>query len=267
MLDVIELGDRSTVYLAEHTLMLRRVAMKILPINRVGDSLYLARFHREAGTAAQLDHKNIVRVLDIDNLGKTHYLVMEYVEGINLHQIVKAEGPLDYISAADYIRQAADGLSYAHESGLIHRDVKPAHLMVDRQGVVKVLDVGTARLIVDDHGWVTLALEENVLEAADYLAPEQANDSHAVDHRADIYSLGCTMYFLLTGRPPFPEGTLPQRLMQHQQKMPADIREFRPDVPIELVDICMKMIAKRPEERYQTMSEVSQSLKSWLAKG
>jgi eukaryotic-like serine/threonine-protein kinase len=267
LLDEIGIGDRSTVYLAEHTLMLRRVAMKILPKNRVEDSSYLARFHREAFAIAQLEHKNIVRVYDIDNLDKVHYIVMEYVMGRDLQQIVKADGPLAYISAADYIRQAADGLSYAHESGLIHRDVKPANLMVDRQGVVKVLDLGLARFVEDDQASLTVAFEEKMLGTADYLAPEQAIDSHAVDHRADIYSLGCTMYFLLTGRPPFPEGTLPHRLMQHQRQMPTDIREFRPDVPIELVDICMKMIAKRPDERFQTMSHVSQSLKSWLAKG
>ena len=192
---------------------------------------------------------------------------MEYVEGRDLQQIVKAEGPLDYIPAADYIRQAADGLAHAHEAGLIHRDVKPANLLVDRKDVVKVLDLGLARFVEEDQASLTVAYDENVLGTADYLAPEQAIDSHGVDSRADIYSLGCTMYFLLTGRPPFPEGTLPQRLMQHQRQMPADIREFRPDVPIELVDICMKMIAKHPEERYQTMSDVSQSLKSWLAKG
>jgi serine/threonine protein kinase len=265
LLDLLGTGGMSSVYLAEHTLMQRRVAIKILPKNRVEDTSYLARFHREALAAAQLDHKNIVRVYDIDNLDKTHFLVMEYVEGRDLQQIVKAEGPLDYIPAADYIRQAAEGLAHAHKAGLIHRDVKPANLLVDRKGIVKVLDLGLARFTEEDKASLTVAFDENVLGTADFLPPEQAIDSHGVDHRADIYSLGCTMYFLLTARPPFPEGTLPQRLMQHQKQMPQSIRDFRPDVPVELVDICMKMMAKKPDQRYQTMFDVARWLNSWLA--
>jgi serine/threonine protein kinase len=155
-------------------------------------------------------------------------------------------------------------LAHAHQAGLIHRDVKPANLLVDRKNVVKVLDLGLARFAEEDKGSLTVAYDENVLGTADYLAPEQAIDSHGVDHRADIYSLGCTMYFLLTGRPPFPEGSLPQRLMQHQKQMPPSIRETRPDIPVELVDICMKMIAKKPDQRYQSMFDVARSLNSWL---
>jgi serine/threonine protein kinase len=264
LLDEIGRGGMSVVYLAEHTLLKRLAAIKILPKNRVEDSSYLARFHREASAAAQLDHKNIVRVYDTDNLDKTHFLAMEYVEGRDLQQIVKAEGPLDYLPAAEYIRQAAEGLANAHKNGLIHRDVKPANLLVDKKGVVKVLDLGLARFTDEDKCSLTVAYDENVLGTADYLAPEQAIDSHGVDLRADIYSLGCTMYFLLTARPPFPEGTLPQRLMQHQKQMPASIRDFRPDVPVELVDICMKMIAKKPDQRYQTMYDVARWLNSWL---
>jgi eukaryotic-like serine/threonine-protein kinase len=267
LLDLIGTGDMSSVYLAEHTLMARQVAVKILPRNRVEDGAYLARFYREAFAIAQLDHNNIVRVYDIDNLDRTHFIVMEYIVGRNLQQIVGAEGPLDYLRAADYLRQTANGLAHAHKAGLIHRDVKPANLLVDSKGIVKVLDLGVVRFAEDDSASLTLASAEIVLGTADYLAPEQAIDSHTVDHRADIYSLGCTMYFLLTGRPPFTEGTLPQRLMQHQKQLPRGIREFRPDAPFELVIICGKMMAKRPEERYQTMFEVSQALNSWLAKG
>ena len=265
LLDLLGTGGMSSVYLAEHTLLQRRVAIKILPKNRVEDTSYLARFHREALAAAQLDHKNIVRAYDIDNLDKTHFFVMEYVEGRDLQQIVKAEGPLDYIPAAEYIRQAAEGLAHAHKAGLIHRDVKPANLLVDRKNVVKVLDLGLARFTEEDKASLTVAFDENVLGTADYLAPEQAIDSHGVDHRADIYSLGCTMYFLLTGHPPFPEGTLPQRLMQHQKQMPPSIRDSRPDAPVELMDICMKMIAKKPDQRYQSMFDVARVLNSWLA--
>jgi serine/threonine-protein kinase len=265
LLEEIGRGGMSTVYLAEHTLMQRSVAIKILPKNRVEDSSYLARFQREALAAAQLDHKNIVRVYDIDNQENVHFIVMEYIEGRDLQQIVKVEGPLDYIPAADYIRQAAEGFAHAHKAGMIHRDVKPANLLVDRKSVVKVLDLGLARFAEEDKASLTVAFDENVLGTADYLAPEQAIDSHGVDNRADIYGLGCSLYFLLTGHPPFPEGTLPQRLMMHQKQMPPSIRDERADAPIELVEICMKMIAKKPDQRYQTMGDVARALNSWLA--
>lgn len=258
-------GGMSTVYLGEHVLMQRRVAIKVLPRQRVSDTSYLARFHREARAAATLDHANIVRAYDVDNDGDIHYMVMEYVDGRDLQQTVKRKGRLDYATAADYIRQAAEGLGHAHAHGLIHRDVKPANLLVDQKKVVKVLDLGLARFTDDDCASLTVQYDENVLGTADYLAPEQAVDSHRVDARADIYSLGCSMYFLLTGHPPFPDGTLPQRLMAHQKQQPQPITKQRPDAPAELVAICAKMMAKRPADRYQSMAEVADALRRWLA--
>ena len=254
----------SSVYLAEHVLMQRRVAIKVLPKNRVEDTSYLARFHREAQAAAALDHRNIVRAYDVDNDGSIHYLVMEYVEGRDLQHIVKEDGPLDYVAAAEYIRQAAEGLAHAHEAGLIHRDVKPANLLVDQKNVVKVLDLGLARFTDEDKASLTVAYDENVLGTADYLAPEQALDSHGVDARADIYGLGCSLYYLLTGHPPFPGGTLPQRLMMHQKQPPPSIYLDRPDAPPDLVDICLKMMAKKPDQRYQSAAEVAAVLAQWL---
>jgi eukaryotic-like serine/threonine-protein kinase len=264
LLNHLGTGGMSSVYLAEHVLMQRRVAIKVLPKNRVEDSSYLARFHREAQAAAALDHRNIVRAYDVDNDGNIHYLVMEYVEGCDLQQLIKNEGPLDYLVAADFIRQAADGLAHAHKANLIHRDVKPANLLVDQKKVVKVLDLGLARFTCDEQASLTVAFDENVLGTADYLAPEQALDSHGVDARADIYSLGCTLYFLLTGHPPFPDGTLPQRLMMHQKQPPPSILKDRPDAPQELLDICAKMMAKKPDQRYQSMADVSRALADWL---
>jgi serine/threonine-protein kinase len=258
-------GGMSTVYLGEHVLMQRRVAIKVLPKQRVNDSSYLARFHREARAAAALDHPNIVRAYDVDNDGNTHYMVMEFVDGRDLQQTVKRGGRLDFARAAEYIRQAAEGLADAHAHGLIHRDVKPANLLVDQKNVVKVLDLGLARFTDDDHASLTVQYDENVLGTADYLSPEQAVDSHGVDARADIYSLGCTFYFLLTGHPPFPDGTLPQRLMAHQRQQPPPITKDRQDAPADLVAICMKMMAKRPTERYASMSEVADVLRCWLA--
>ena len=264
LLDHLGTGGMSSVYLAEHVLMQRRVAIKVLPKNRVEDSSYLARFHREAQAAAALDHHNIVRAYDVDNDGDNHYLVMEYVDGRDLQRIVKEDGPLSYVAAAEYIRQAAEGLAHAHQAGLIHRDVKPANLLVDQKNVVKVLDLGLARFTDESKASLTVAYDENVLGTADYLAPEQALNSHGVDARADIYGLGCSLYFLLTGHPPFPGGTLPQRLMMHQKQPPPSIHVDRPDAPDDLVDICMKMMAKKPNQRYQSAAEVAQVLAQWL---
>ena len=259
LLGLLGTGGMSSVYLAEHVLMQRRVAIKVLPKSRVEDTSYLARFHREAQAAAALDHRNIVRAYDVDNEGSIHYLVMEYVEGRDLQHIVQEDGPLDYLVAADYIRQAAEGLAHAHQSGLIHRDVKPANLLVDQKNVIKLLDLGLARFTDEDKASLTVAFDENVLGTADYLAPEQALDSHGVDARADIYGLGCSMYFLLTGHPPFVGGTLPQRLMMHQKEPPPSIFIDRPDAPPDLVEICMKMMAKKPDDRYQSADEVAQT--------
>ncbi len=266
LLDHLGSGGMSSVYLAEHTLMHRRVAIKVLPQKRIHDSSYLDRFYREARAAASLHHPNIVVAHDIDSENDIHYLVMEYVEGRDLQSVVKDDGPLDFAEAADYIAQAARGLQHAHEAGLIHRDVKPANLLLDRKGVVKLLDLGLARFAHEENELASLTVQhdENVLGTADYLAPEQARNSHRVDHRADIYSLGCTLYCLLTGHPPFPEGTLAQRILKHVSEPPPSIYKDRPDAPGELVDICNKMMSKRPEDRYQTAGEVADELQHWL---
>jgi serine/threonine-protein kinase len=264
LLSLLGTGGMSSVYLAEHVLMQRRVAIKVLPKNRVEDTSYLARFHREAQAAATLDHRNIVRAYDVDDQAGVHYMVMEYIEGRDLNHIVQEDGPLDYLSAAEYIRQAAEGLAYAHQAGLIHRDVKPANLLVDQKNVIKLLDLGLARFAGEDKVSLTLTFDENVLGTADYLAPEQALDSHAADARADVYGLGCSMYFVLTGHPPFVGGTLAQRLMRHQNESPSSIFLDRPDAPPDLVEICMKMMAKQPDERYQSAGEVAAALAEWL---
>lgn len=258
-------GGMSTVFLAEHTVMHTRRAIKVLPKKRVNDSSYLERFHREARAAGALEHANIVRAYDVDNDGDTHYLVMEYVEGRDLQGVVVDQGPLPYDVAADYIRQAAEGLSHAHHAGLIHRDIKPANLLVDSKGTVKVLDMGLALSTQEDMASLTLAYDEKVLGTADYLAPEQALDSHTVDLRADIYSLGGTLYYLLTGHAPFPTGTLTQRLLMHQSKEPASIKVDRPDCPPALMEICQKMMAKKTNLRYQSAAEVAKALSDWLS--
>ena len=176
----------------------------------------------------------------------------------SLQAIVKEHGPLAYATAADYIRQVAECLAPAHVAGLIRRDIKPANLWVDENNVVRILDLGQACASL------TVAFVENVLGTADFLAPEQALDSHGVDARTDIYSLGCTFYFLLTGHPPFPDGTVVQRLMAHQKETPPPIEKDRPDVPRRLVDICTMMMAKEPKQRYRTATDVAAALAQWL---
>jgi eukaryotic-like serine/threonine-protein kinase len=265
LLGQIGKGGMSSVYLAEHELMKRRVAIKVLPRHRVNDSSYLERFRLEARAVAKLDDPNIVRAYDIDNEGDTHYIVMEYVDGQDLHQIIVGQGPLDYDTAVDYVAQVANGLQHAHEMGLVHRDIKPANCLVDKHGTVKLLDLGLAKLNEDDQASLTMANEENVLGTADYLAPEQALNSHEADSRSDIYSLGCTLYFLLTGSPPFPEGSISERLLKHQTARPDSIFKARPDAPASLVEICEIMMSKKPVDRFQSAGEVALQLKGWLA--
>lgn len=258
-------GGMSSVYLAEHVMLRRREAVKVLPPTKVDDSSYLDRFLREAQAAAKLEHPNIIRTYDIGCEDKTYYIAMEYIEGRDLYQYVKDEGPLQYEVAAKYVCQAATGLAHAHEKGLVHRDVKPANLLVDPKGTVKLLDLGLARFESEQASSLTVSHGEEILGTADYIAPEQAINSHDVDARADIYSLGCTLYYLLTGGPPFAEGSLAQRLMKHQLEQPRSILDIRPETPHDLVRICQKMMAKKREDRYQSALEVRQVLLNWLA--
>src|SRR5215831_15554804 len=258
-------GGMGSVYLCEHKLMRRRVAVKVLPTAKADDPSSLERFYREARAVAALDHPNIVRAYDIDQDDKLHFLVMEYVDGSSLQDIIKKVGPMDVTRAAHYMRQSALGLQHAHESaGLVHRDIKPGNILVDRGGVVKILDMGLARFFHDEEDILTKKYDENVLGTADYLAPEQALDSHGVDIRADIYSLGATFYFCLTGKTPFSEGTVAQKLIWHQTRQPKPIRSIRPEVPEGVVAVVDKMMAKESGQRYQTPRELMEALQPWM---
>lgn len=265
LLDHLGSGGMGSVYLAEHKLMRRKVAIKVLPRARANDQTsYLERFHREAQAIASLNHRNIVQAFDVDNEGSIHYLALEYVDGCDLDQRVKRDGPLDIREAAEYVRQVADGLEHAHSRGMIHRDIKPSNLLVDDQDVVKILDMGLARLTGQDQRQLTIEFKDGVLGTADYLAPEQALDSHNVDGRADLYSLGCSLYFLLAGHAPFPTGTMAERLVKHQKDEPQSIDEIRDDVPEELEAIRAKLMAKKPRDRYQSAAEARDALADFL---
>jgi len=262
LLELLGSGGMGSVLLCEHVLMGRLVALKILPIN-ANDPGAVERFYREARAVASLDHPNIVRAYDVDRNDKVHFLVMEYVEGISLHQLVKKHGPLDIRRAAHYIAQTAAGLEHAHQCGWVHRDIKPGNLLLNRQGVVKILDMGLARFFEERYELTKRYDENAVIGTADYISPEQATTPHEVDIRSDIYSLGATFYFLLTGRAPFEEGTVAQKLLWHQVRKPPSIRSLRPDVPPEMEAVVEKMMAKSRRERFQTPKEVIGALSAW----
>ena len=225
LLDLLGRGGMGSVFAAEHKAFGRRVALKIISKQTGRDPEQLERFLAEARRIAALDHPNIVRAFDVDHEGERYFLVMEYVEGRDLQQIVESDGPLDMGRAVRFIRQAALGLAHAHQRKMIHCDIKPSNLIVGNDEVVKILDMGMARLVESDGS--TSDSNESIVGTIDYIAPEQALEAEDLDHRADIYSLGCTLYFLLTSRPPFGEGTLAQRIMKHQTQDPRPISETR----------------------------------------
>ena len=247
ILDQIGTGGMGQVYLAEHLNMRRLVALKVLPPYSFDDAVARERFYREARAAGTLDHPNIVRVFDLCQEGKLLFLVMEYVEGVSLQTVVSRYGPLPVVSASHYARQVAFGLQHAYELGFVHRDIKPANLLIDAGGVVKILDLGLVRSETDAGSGLTRQLDnKSILGTADYVAPEQAVDSSRVDIRADIYALGATFYYLLAGRPLFPEGRTAQKLVWQQIKDPVPVERLRPEVPAGLSAIVHKMLQKKP---------------------
>ncbi|QJX00896.1 serine/threonine protein kinase [Frigoriglobus tundricola] len=267
LLELIGAGGMGAVYLCEHTLMRRLVALKVLPVEKLDDQSNLDRFHREARAVAALDHPNIVRAYDVDQYDKLHFLVMEYVDGHSLQEVVAKyvaeKKRFDPVRAAHYIAQAAVGMQHAHELGMVHRDIKPGNLLLDRTGVIKVLDMGLARFFNKQQDSVTEKYDDKcVLGTADYLAPEQAV-SNVVDVRADVYSLGGTLYFMLTGQTPFPDGTIAAKLVAHQTREPQPVEEVRADVPPGILAVLRKMMAKRVEDRYQQPIEVAEALAEW----
>jgi eukaryotic-like serine/threonine-protein kinase len=261
ILDQIGTGGMGQVYLAEHMHMRRLVALKVLPPYSFDDAVARERFFREARAAGTLDHPNIVRVFDLCQEGKLLFLVMEYVEGVSLQHVVSRFGPLPVETACHYARQVAFGLQHAYELGFVHRDIKPANLLVDGVGLVKILDLGLVRSEADRNSGLTRQLDnKSILGTADYVAPEQAVDSSQVDIRADLYSLGASLYFMLSGRPLFPEGRTAQKLVWQQIKDPVPVDRLRPEVSPELSAVVHRMLQKKPADRFQTPLEVFEVL-------
>lgn len=264
-------GGMGDVYKATHRKMERTVALKVINRGLVQKTEVVDRFHREVRAAAQLSHPNIVTAFDADQADDFHFMVMEYVDGVDLSQTVKDRGALPVAEACEYIRQAAIGLQHAHEQGMVHRDIKPHNLMVTADGTVKVLDFGLASLApeavpdvetVEARGDLTAA--GAIMGTPDFISPEQADDARKADIRSDIYSLGATLYFLLSGQPPFADGSVMHKLKSHAQAEPEPLESLRDDVPRELVAVVTKMTAKDPDERYLTPREVADALESFL---
>jgi serine/threonine protein kinase/ankyrin repeat protein/formylglycine-generating enzyme required for sulfatase activity len=269
ILTLIGKGGMGDVYKARHRKMERTVALKVINRELVRKAEAIDRFHREVKAAAQLSHPNIVTAYDADQADDFHFMVMEYVDGVDLSQTVKARGALPVAEACDYVQQAAIGLQHAHERGMVHRDIKPHNLMVTKDGTVKILDFGLASLApealldsdaVEARGDLTAA--GAIMGTPDFISPEQAEDARKADIRSDIYSLGATLYFLLSGRMPFVEGSVTHKLKSHASVEPDSLESLRDDVPAELVAIVSRMMAKDPSDRFQTPAEVVEALQT-----
>ncbi len=257
ILDKLGAGGMGQVFLAEHAHMHRRVALKVLPSRHANDKASVERFYREARASAALDHPNVVHAYDVASDKGTHFLVLEYVEGQSLaDRLSEAGGVLSVSEACAYVVQVAAGLQHAHEKGLAHRDIKPGNLVVDREGIVKILDMGLARFFADADGLLTRRhAPGSVMGTADYVAPEQLLDSSTADHRADIYSLGATLYHFVAGRPPF-DGTTTAKLIAHQLHAVPPAHSVKADVPEKVSAVIERMMAKDPADRYQSAAEM-----------
>jgi serine/threonine-protein kinase len=297
-------GGMGQIFKARQRNLNRVVALKVIRKEFLSHPRALPRFHREIQAAAQLSHPNIIRAFDAGEVDGTYFFTMEFVDGIDLDRMVRQSGPLRVEQACDYVRQAALGLDHAHQRGLVHRDIKPANLLIARPpvaagaslrsgvfsrptngaapwGVVKILDLGLARM--EDAEQTHLTQLGALMGTPDYLAPEQARNCHTSDIRADLYSLGCTFYHLLSGRPPFPSGSVSDKLLAHQTREPDPAEQVRREkllrgvptgeetpvlklvtIPGEVTFVLSQLLAKRPQDRCQTPAELAAALTTWL---
>jgi serine/threonine-protein kinase len=261
-------GGMGQVFKAWHRHMDRIVALKIIRKDRLDNPETARRFLREIEVAARLSHPNIVAAYDAGEVGGTRYIALEYVEGTDLAKLVKKSGPLPLDQACDCTRQTALGLQHAFERGLVHRDIKPSNLLLSHAhglqpvgfGTIKILDMGLARLQGNENDAENITQLQATLGTPDFISPEQARDARSADIRADLYSLGCTFYFLLTGKVPFPSAAPMEKLLKHWMEQPTPIEELRPEVSSEVIDIVCKLMAKRPEDRYQAPVELIAAL-------
>jgi serine/threonine protein kinase len=267
ILDQLGQGGMGRVFKAVHRTMNRVVAVKVLAPHLVRTEKAQHLFQREVRAAARLIHPNIVTAYDANQIGDRHFLVMEYVDGPNLEQLVRRHGPLPVDLACDLMRQVAGGLQYAAEMGMVHRDIKPANILLQTGGeqrdnlvVAKILDFGLARLQEpegDARPGTIVTRDHVVMGTPDFLSPEQARNLHQVDIRSDLYSLGCTFYYLLAGKVPFPGGTTLEKLVRHNTEAPIPLDKVRAEVPAAVVAVINRLLAKKPEDRFQTPAQLA----------
>jgi eukaryotic-like serine/threonine-protein kinase len=282
ILDQLGRGGMGRVFKAVHQTMNRVVALKVLAPHLVETQKAQLLFLREMRAVARLAHPNIVTAYDANQIGDRYYLVMEYVDGPSLERLVRDQGPLPIGLACELVRQVAEGLQYANELGMVHRDIKPSNLLVLLPGgeprrkhyTVKILDFGLARLQsqtendrLNEEVGTIFTRPSVVMGTPDFVSPEQAHDLHAADIRSDLYSLGCTFYFLLTGQVPFPDGTTLEKLLRHTTEEPARVEQLRREVPPEVAAIVRRLMAKEPLARFQTPADLIAGLEPFAVHG
>jgi serine/threonine protein kinase len=258
-------GGMGEVYLATHQVLGRQVAVKVLPVSRAADPTATQRFLKEVKALARMgSHPGIVTAFHASEEDGRLYLVMEYVPGVDMAQYVKEHGSLRVAQACDFIRQAASALDYAHQRGIVHRDIKPSNLLVTPEGTIKILDLGLARLAIPDAPSTDGSQTHPgaLLGTPDYVAPEQARDSTRADARSDLYSLGCTFYYLLTGQPPFGSRSHLDKLVAHATETPLPLEQVRPGLPGTITQIVQKLLAKDPEDRFPSAGALLDALDS-----
>lgn len=259
-------GGMGAVYRAVDSTLKRTVALKILPREKAQNEILVKRFQAEAQAAAQLRHKNIVCVYDSGEHDGYLYIAMEYIDGIDVQDLVLRKGGLSVKRSLDIIKQVARALEHAYEQTIVHRDIKPANLLIDRDGNVKLADMGLARSIAEtEEAGITRA--GTTVGTVDYMSPEQARDSKSADCRSDMYSLASTWYHMLAGKPPFPDGDLLNKITAHATQTPPDPRDVRPNIPESVVQIMHKMLEKKPARRYQTPAELIHDLEHGFSAG
>lgn len=258
ILDEIGQGANGMVFRARHRRMTRIVALKMIPPMMLQNENAAKRFHREVEAMSRVSHSNIVTAFDAGEDKGACFLILEYVDGQDLSVPIQHGKPLPVEEAVEYVLQAARGLAHAHAMGIVHRDIKPANLLLGKDGVVKILDMGLARL--DDSSGTNLTQTGSIMGTVDYMPPEQTLDSKAVDHRADIYSLGCTLHHLITGHPIYDSDSVVGKIIAHREQPIPSLCEARPEIPAKLDVIFQLMVAKDPEERYQATEDVVNDL-------
>ncbi len=253
-------GGMGAVFRGVDTELHRTVAVKVLSPRQYADEETLKRFKVEAQSAARLDHENIARVYYVGEDQGVHYIVFEYIDGINIRDLVRRQGPMTIPDAIAITLQIADALAHSYRRNVVHRDIKPSNVLMTADGRAKLVDMGLARVHQQEKSNDDLTASGVTLGTFDYISPEQARDPREADVRSDLYSLGCTSFFMLTGQPPFPEGTVLQKLLRHQGDDAPDPRQLRPDIPESLASVLAKMLAKSPGQRYQQPDELMADL-------